>query len=200
MLSQSFLIQLEKEYPFSRANQVLAEDCLKANWKPWLVTELSLALLRSNHQCHINELFYPARAADNFLKFDAASHSAIDAPKRQASRADMAMTLNRQPIFVELRCEHYLTPLSKALVNFDKDIQRVKALKKKNPGLSAIAMLALYGRFSSAKPGVLANLDNGVQTCYALDTHESGSSSVSRLCQVKKEGKNRMILAAFSPK
>lgn len=200
MLTQQFLSHIQQHYPFTRANQLLAQDNLKNYWKHWLCCELIPVLSVGDEPQEVElEKYYPAQQDEQsdkgFLSIKAGNKQAFASEKRGASKCDFY--LPAQSLFVELRCGHQASLLKgKELDKFKADQHRIHALKQANPKLNIATLFAFYGSFDNKQCESLAQLDNNQAPSYVLDTGLTGSSSIARLSHMQRNGSARTLLVA----
>ena len=204
MKAHSFLSFIQSNYDFSRANAILSEENLKNGWKHWLTLELlhiyNSSKLNFNIQTNAH---YPSRSRDgkqpSYLHYHLDKAVEVVEKKCSASRSDFMVEEQGKVNFFEIRCGngHSLFK-NKDLLKFEADIARVEALKKVNPALEMTVLFAFYGAFSTKQVEAFIAIDNSIRCTYLLDSRLQGSSSISRMTHMQREGEARLCLAAFS--
>lgn len=204
MNAYSFLSYIQNNYDFGRANAILSEENLKNCWKHWLTAELVHLCNNSEADFKIQtDVYYPEKVSPDkdthYLHYQVGKPAEVVNKKCAASRCDFTLTCEGKLHYYELRCANGRSLLNnKDLLKFEAEIVRGEALKKMNPKLQLTVLFAFYGAFSSKQIEAFIPLDNSTRCTYLLDSAFKGSSSISRMTQMQREGEPRLCLAAFS--
>lgn len=204
MNTHSFLSFIQNNYNFERANAVLSEVNLKNCWKHWLTAELAHLCNNSDTDFNIQtDVYYPEKVVTgkepHYLRYQIGKSVEVVNKKCSASRSDFILSCNAKPHYYEIRCGNGSSLLkNNDLLKFEADITRVEALKKANNELEMTVLFAFYGAFTSKQVKAFVPVDNSRRCTYLLDSGLQGSTSISRMTQIQREGKPRFCLAAFS--
>lgn len=182
---------------FDKHNQVFDSMPLKPLWKPWLTLEVCNHLLQQSSISNV-EIDIKYQHKGKYLQFDEAHNKVVEVDGRRASEADFRFEYQGNPIWTEV---YYLNASTKdkqeALEKIQKDYQRIEALRRALPKQEVMMLYGIYGRFTTKQLEIFKQLDNSSRTTYVLDSKLTGSTQISRLCQMQRAGKPRFLLAAF---
>lgn len=182
---------------FNKHNSVFDSMTLKPLWKPWLTLELCDHLI---HQESVDKLDINIKYQHKgqYLRFEEENNTVVDTDGRGASEADFCFEYQGKQIWAEV---FYLNAAAKdkqeALEKIHKDYQRIEALRRALPKQEVMMLYGIFGRFTTKQLEMFKLLDNSSRTTYVLDSKLTGSTQVSRLCQMQRAGKPRFLLAAF---
>ncbi|OUS25015.1 hypothetical protein A9Q99_22475 [Gammaproteobacteria bacterium 45_16_T64] len=203
MNTHTFLSLIQNNYDFERANTIFSEINLKKCWKQWLTAEF-VHLLNNvgGPQLVQTEEQYlglqDSEGVQQYLSYQKKVGVDVVKEKRTASRCDFGFELDNARHLFEIRCGTSTPSFNKKeLTKFEEDIDRIDALKKSNPTLSLKALFAFYGVVSNKDAVLFKDIDNSLRCAYVLDTSLQGSSSISRLSHLKREGEPRLCLVAY---
>lgn len=186
-----------KESVFDKHNRVFDNQTLQPLWKPWLTLELCEHLQQNEDVSDLtidikykkNEQYL--RVADDLLSVE-------DVDGRSASEADFRFTIQNKSVWGEV---YYLNINTKdkaaAIAKLEQDYKRIETLRRALPKQEVIMLYGIYGRFTTKQLDMFKLLDNSSRTTYVLDSKLTGSTQISRLCQMQRAGKQRFLLAAF---
>jgi hypothetical protein len=204
MKAYDFLSFVQNNYDFARADAIFSEANLKNCWKQWFTAELVHMCNQSDDDLvSETDVHYPMNQKPDdkpeFLSYHATKGVGIISEKRNGSRCDFSLTAGEQSHYFEIRCANAeLFAKNKDIAKFEADVVRIEALKVANPALEMTAIFAFYGTFTSKQIEAFKVMDNSIRCSYVLDSSIKGSSSIARLCQMKRAGEPRLSLAAFS--
>ncbi|WP_281560243.1 hypothetical protein [Thalassomonas sp. RHCl1] len=210
MNAYNFLSFVQNEYDFARANGILSEINLKNCWKHWMTAELVHVFNQADALFELQtDVYYPAikspaikpndQESAEFLRYQSGKVPETVKEKRLASRCDFSVKTPDGESYFEIRCGNKsVFSKSKDLLKVESDMERIEAMKKANPGLNITVVFAFFGAFESKEIEAFKALDNSSRCSYLLDSALTGSSSISRLCQMQRAGKPRLCLAAYS--
>jgi hypothetical protein len=196
MQQQSVLRHLASHHDFTRANQVVAMHQAQPFIRSWMALDLctTLASQLSDYEMQ----FASPYENSDFIKYDAKSDLIEHCKPRFASRADLKITTPKETFWYEFHGMHQNELASaKGRNKLYKDAQRLQALRRALPDDQLILLIGLWGSFSPEDILHFTPLDNSKQCAYVMDTSLTGSVQISRLCQMKKAGDPRFLLAAF---
>lgn len=206
MKAQQLLSFVQQHYDFERANAILAESNLKNCWKQWFTCEL-VHMFNQIDPVYMpqTDVYYTGGESDkgsdkpSYLSYSPDKGVEVVPDKRNASRCDFSVVSAGQSQLFEIRCGNTeLFGKAKDVARFAADVDRIEAFKKANPALEITALFAFYGVLNSKQIESFTEMDNSTRNSYVLDTGLSGSTSIARLCQMARNGKPRLCLAAFS--
>lgn len=196
MQPQHLLIQLSHYYDFTQANQHLSNPEARKFARAWMAIDFSSSLAQAL-EGHINSYAAPYSFLGQFYKHQISDNQVKECDKRYASKADLELAVKNQQHFFEF---HYLHQThftsSKSRHKLFQDVQRVREMRKTLPHQNVTLIIALWGSFTNEEIELFKPIDNNQHASYALDTRLKGSSQVSRLLHILKEGEPRLILVA----
>lgn len=204
MKAHSFLSFVQNNYDFERANAILSEANLKNCWKHWLTAELVHLCNNSDIGFNIQtDVYYPGKIVagkePHYLRYQTGKAVEAVNKKCSASRSDFVVSCNGKLHYYEISCGNgSLLLKNNDLLKFAADIARVEMLKKANAELEMSVLFAFYGAFSNKQIEAFIPIDNSKRCTYLLDSGLQGSTSISRMTQMQREGEPRLCLAAFS--
>ncbi|BFM50411.1 hypothetical protein [Marinomonas sp. THO17] len=197
MIQHSLLAQIAAQYNFDQANQIMALPQSKALSRYWMTLELSLPLSRifNGQECQYACSY---QQAEEYYKYNLKSQQVAPCEKRAASKADLKLVTSDTTSWFEFHTLHQEELEStKERNKLYEDVKRIKALRSVLPNDNILLFIGLWGRFSGEDMQHFQPLDNHHQCAYVLDSGLTGSGQISRLCQMKKGGTERFLLAAF---
>lgn len=200
MQSQQLLIELARVYDFDRANLNLAMPDVRHFARGWLSIDLSsyLATLLKHKITGFGE---PYQLSETYYHHDPKNNTIKKCEKRKASKADLLLSGNEveeQRHYFEFHYLHYEHLVgSKHRQKLYSDVERVRAMRKHLKQTQVTLIVAYWGTVSGLELDYLKPLDNNRNAAFALDSGIAGSSQVSRIMHVQKNGQPRLILMAI---
>lgn len=200
MNAQQLLGFFAEHYDFQRANQYLADPEIRAFAKSWLTVELGQTLLQHVPNAR---LAYTPRYADHesYLHYREKDDQIDICNKRAASYADFSIGQAQKSVWYEVFFIHEQQfRLARERQKMHMNMARVTAFQRYLQGDQVCLLSVLWGAFDTRDAALLAEFDHPSLCTYALDSLRQGSGQISRLCQIDKQAKPRLILAAYMPK
>ncbi len=212
MNTHALLSFVQNNYDFRRADLILSEGNLKKCWKQWLTAELVHLFNGAKHVDNVQtEVHYldaelkgdndsvGEQPLQHYLQYHRKTGVNVVMEKRSASRCDFGFRWQGAAQMFEIRCGSSVPSINKKeLLKFEEDIDRIDALKLKNPQLSIASIFAFYGIVTNKDAVLFKTIDNSRRCTFVLDSSLEGSSSIARLSQMKRAGEPRLCLAAYS--
>lgn len=197
MIQQSLLAKIAAQYDFDHANQIIARPQCKPFSRSWMAVEFSLPLSQILDVTGI-QYACPYQQDDQYYKHNAKTNQVQHSERRSASKADIKLSTTEKEYWFEFHVFHQdALNLKKERNKLYDDANRIKALRNALPKDDILLFIGLWGCFSSEDIKHFQPLDNHKECAYVLDSGQTGSGQISRLCQMKKSGEERFLLAAF---
>lgn len=194
---QQLLQFFAKHDSFDRANRCLCNPQLRHFAQPWLAVELSQSLMQLPEAQGVN-FSEKYQLDDQFLRCLPKTYQVEACEKRYASSADLALITPDRTIWFEVKMVHQdHLESNREIQRLQDDFERVDAFNRYLTQHRATLLLGIWGSFNNQQMKVFSQFDNQSRCSYVLDSRATGSSQISRLCQLQREGEPRFFLAIY---